>query len=74
MKKRILLILVIGVSFAPPVFANGKGLMDLKISHVGEQDEVSQGASFCAYDTALKNVNEELAKAEAQKTTAAIAH
>ena len=70
MKKRILLVLVIGVSFAPPVFASGNGLMDLKVSHVGEQDEVSQGAAFCAYDSALKTVNQELSKSEQQKTTA----
>ena len=66
MKKRILFVLVIGVSFAPPVFANPKGLMDLKVSHVGEQEDVSQGAAFCAYDSALKNVNQELAKAAAE--------
>ena len=68
--KRVLLVLTIGVSFAPPVFAN----MDLssyrsRAVQTGEQEEPNALASQCEIAQVIKEVQQDIRDSESAKSS-----
>jgi hypothetical protein len=73
MKKRILFILVIGVSFAPPVFAGSNSFLSkpIKLAHTGEQDDVDGSAKRCDAGRTLVELDQEIKSEGKSKASAA---